>query len=211
MKKQNIILVGGGGHCKSVIEVIEAEQKFKIMGILDLPSKIGSQILDYNIIDTDDSIAAHSKKCKFFLVTVGQIKSASLRATLYNKILDNGGTLPNIIAPNAYISKYAKLGTGNIIMHSAIINAGVEIGNNCIINNKSLIEHDCTIGDHVHVSTGVNINGNCHIGDGSFIGSGSTIIQDIVIKENVVIGAGSVIINNIDKNKTLIGNPGRNI
>ena len=38
--KPDIILIGGGGHCVSVIDVIENENKFKIKGILDSNTKI---------------------------------------------------------------------------------------------------------------------------------------------------------------------------
>ena len=33
--KPKIILIGGGGHCKSVIDVIEEENKYIIAGIVD--------------------------------------------------------------------------------------------------------------------------------------------------------------------------------
>jgi len=32
---EDIILIGGGGHCRSVIDVIESENKFLIRGIVD--------------------------------------------------------------------------------------------------------------------------------------------------------------------------------
>ena len=34
-KKEKIVLVGGGGHCKSVIDVIECEGRFEIAGNVD--------------------------------------------------------------------------------------------------------------------------------------------------------------------------------
>ena len=208
MRLKPIILLGGGGHCKSAIDVIEAEGKFEIIGILDLPEKKGNYVLNYEIIGSDDTIDSFITSCKYFLVTLGQIKRAKPRIDLYTKIKKAGGVLPNIISPNAYIGKNVIVGEGNIIMHSAIINTGAEIGNNCIINNMALIEHDTTIGNHVHISTGANINGNCRIGNGCFIGSGSTTIEGILIEDNVTIGAGSVIVNDIEKNKTVFGNPG---
>ena len=33
--KELILIGGGGGHCRSCIDVIEQEQKFKIAGIID--------------------------------------------------------------------------------------------------------------------------------------------------------------------------------
>ena len=209
MKKRPIILVGGGGHCKSVIDVIESENKYEIIGILDIPEKVGNYILDYEIIGTEESLKHQITKCRYYLITIGHIKSAKLRIDLFNKVKRVSGILPNIISPFSHVSKNAKFGEGNIIMHSTIINSNVTIGNNCIINNQALIEHDCNIGNHVHVSTNANINGNCDIGEGSFIGSGSTVIQGIKIKENAIIGAGTVVINPVETGKTVIGNPGR--
>ncbi len=209
MKKQPIILVGGGGHCRSAIDVIEAENKYRIIGILDIREKIGEKILGHEIIGTDESLSRLMVKCKNYIVTVGQIKSARLRIDLYNKIKRAGGTLPNIISPNAYVSKYAKLGEGNIIMHQSTINANVYIKNNCIINNQALIEHDCKISSHVHISTKSTVNGDCIIDEGSFIGSGSTLIQGIKVAENVVMGAGCIVTKDIRRNCTVIGNPAR--
>ena len=77
MKK--IILIGGGGHCKSVIDVIEQERKFKIAGIIDKPSLIGTKILRYSVIGSDKDLKNLGKKYSYALITVGQINSAILR------------------------------------------------------------------------------------------------------------------------------------
>ncbi len=50
MSKPKLILIGGGGHCKSCIDVIEQEDKFEIAGILDVPEKKGERILNYEIL-----------------------------------------------------------------------------------------------------------------------------------------------------------------
>ena len=39
--KRPILLIGGGGHCASVIDVIESQGIYKIMGIVDKKSFIG--------------------------------------------------------------------------------------------------------------------------------------------------------------------------
>ncbi len=74
MIKQKIILIGGGGHCKSCIGVIEEEGKYEIAGIVDKPEKIGKKILGYKIIAEDNQISELVKKYNNFLITVGQIK-----------------------------------------------------------------------------------------------------------------------------------------
>ena len=54
MKK--IILIGGGGHCKSVIDVIEQENKFQIAGIVDKHDLLDSKILGYQVIGNDSDL-----------------------------------------------------------------------------------------------------------------------------------------------------------
>jgi sugar O-acyltransferase (sialic acid O-acetyltransferase NeuD family) len=188
-----IILIGGGGHCKSVIDVIEQEGKFQIAGIIDKPELLDSSVLGYSIIGNDSDLPILAKKYKYALVTTGQIKSSSLRINLFNLAIEAGFILPSVTSPNAYVSKYASIGIGVVIMHNAIINAGVSIGDNCIVNSKALIEHDCTISKHCHISTNATINGGVTVEPGCFIGSGAITKESITIGENSFVKAGSLV------------------
>jgi sugar O-acyltransferase (sialic acid O-acetyltransferase NeuD family) len=188
-----IILVGGGGHCKSVIDVIEQEAQFEIAGIIDKPELLGSKILGYTVIGNDFDLKSLAKKYNNALITVGQLKSALLRIELYDLVIKAGFSLPSIISPSAYISKHSKIGNGTVVMGNAIVNANTSIGDNCIINSKALIEHDCLISDHCHISTNAIINGGVKIGHSCFIGSNATTKDNIIIKENSFIKAGSIV------------------
>ena len=188
-----IILIGGGGHCKSVIDVIEQEARFEIAGIIDKPELLGSKILGYPVIGNDFDLESLAKKYQNALITVGQIKSALARIKLYDLAIKAGFALPSIVSPNAYISKHSKIGNGTVIMGNVMVNANVSIGDNCIINSKALIEHDCLISSHCHISTNAIINGGVTIGSKSFIGSNVTTKNNITIKENSFIKAGSLV------------------
>jgi len=142
--KEKLILLGGGGHCKSCIDVIEQEGKFTIAGITDQADKIGQRVLDYSILADDDAIAelaAHHQ----FLITIGQITSADPRVRLFNTVLAANAELATVISSQAYVSPHAQIGRGTIVMHGATVNAGARIGSNCIINSHALIEHDALV------------------------------------------------------------------
>lgn len=207
MKKKEIILIGGGGNCKSCIDVIESTNEYSIAGIIDAKEKIGDSILGYKIIGNDDDLISLKEKYEYAFITIGQIKSASIRKNIYNLLTDLGYKLPVIIAKTAYVSKYAEIGAGTIVMHQALINSNVVIGENCIINSKALIEHDCSIGNHCHISTNSTLNGDVKIGNECFIGSCSTIVNGISIKDNVIIGTNSLVNKKIEKPGTYFGNP----
>ena len=192
MKK--ILLIGGGGHCKSVIDVIEQEGRFEIAGIVDKPKLLGSKVLGYPIIGNDSDLSKLAKKYQYALITIGQIKSPSLRVKLFNLANEAGFILPSIISPNAYVSQHTSIGNGVVIMHNALVSANAVIGDNCIINSKVLIEHDCRILDHCHISTNATINGGVVVESGCFVGSGSITKESITIQKNSFIKAGSLVV-----------------
>ncbi len=210
-QKPKILLIGGGGHCKAVIDVIEAENKYRIAGIIDVPEKFGQKILNYEIIGNDEDIPNFAKQYKYFFITTGHIKTPELRIKLFETVKNAGGQFPAIISPNAYISKHSKIGEGTIIMHNVVINADTVIGENCIINNKALIEHDCKIGNNCHISTAAVVNGTCKIENNCFLGSNSIIKNNITIISDTVISAGAFVTKNITKSGVYVGSPARKI
>ena len=82
--KEKIILIGGGGHCKFCIDVIEQSGICKIAGIVDLPEKLHQKILGYEIIATDDDLPRLINEYKNFLITLGQIKSPEKRIRIFS-------------------------------------------------------------------------------------------------------------------------------
>jgi len=193
MKKEQIILIGGGGHCKSCIDVIELEGRFQIAGILDVKEKVGQKILKYTIIGTDENIPTLVKEKKSFFITVGHIKNPAKRFMLYEKLKKYNIELPVIISPLAHVSKHATIKEGTIIMHQALVGADAIIGVNCIINNKSNVEHDAVIGNHCHISTGAIINGGVKVGSKTFFGSGAISKEYIEIPPDSFIKANSLV------------------
>lgn len=188
--REEVLLIGGGGHCRSVIDVIEQEDRFIIAGIVDKKELIGNKVLGYEVIGCDDDLEVLYKKYKNIVITVGQIRSNSLRVKLFHLVKSIGYKLPTIISPLAYVSKHSCVDEGSVVMHQVLVNANAKIGKNCIINTKALIEHDAVVKDNCHISTGAIINGGTVIKENTFFGSNATS-KEYVEVENFV-KAGSV-------------------
>lgn len=200
-----IILIGGGGHCKSVIDAAESSG-VSIRGILDVAEKVGQCILSYEIIGTDDDIKNYVGSSDF-IVTKGFIKNTKSRIFLHKKILDAGGHFGKIVASTAHVSRYAYIGDGTVILQQAVVNADSKIGFGCIINSCANIEHDVIVGDYSHISTGAMINGECKIGSEVFIGSNSVVNNCTDITDGCVIASGSVVRSDITECGLYAGNP----
>lgn len=207
MGKNKIILLGGGGHCKSVIDVIECGNEYEVAGIFDKQEFLGQEVSGYKIFAQDEQIPDLINQFSNFIITVGQIKSNTIRLKLYDLVKENGGILPSIASPKSYISKNAHLNEGCIVMHNCFVNSGAIIGINSILNTGSIIEHDAQIGNHCHISTGAIVNGNCVVEDNCFIGSNAVIAHGVRLKSGSIIGAGAVVLNDTESNTLNIGNP----
>lgn len=189
---EKLILLGGGGHCKSCIDVIEKEAKYEIAGILDNEELVGQKILGYEFIGTDEDISKFVKEGYIFLITVGQIKTSVIRKKLFVLLSNNNAQIATVISPRAYVSRHADIGKGTIIMHDALVNASASIGKNCIINSKALIEHDVAIEDFCHISTSTVINGGATVKEGTFFGSNAVSKEYIITEEDDFIKAGTI-------------------
>ncbi|SHL92992.1 acetyltransferase [Mucilaginibacter sp. OK098] len=210
-EKKPLILIGGGGHCKSCIEVINATGDWEIKGILDPNLKKGEFVLNYPVIGSDDDIGKLIAGGNYFLVTVGQIKSTVIRKRIYDNLKLKSAKIATVISPKAIVSEYASIGSGTIIHHYCMVNADAYIGENCIINTAAIIEHDAHAGNNNHISTCAVLNGHVILGDYCFIGSGAVVSNDIKITDNVIIGAGSVIVKNIEEPGVYAGCPAKKI
>lgn len=205
--KKEILLVGGGGHCKACIDVIESTGLYTIVGIIDVKERIGETILGYSIIGCDNDLEGLRKRYSSAILTVGQIENSNLREKIFSILSDLAFDIPTIVANTAYVAKSSQLGKGTIVMHGALVNAHVKIGNNCIINSKSLLEHDVEVGHHCHISTAATLNGNVKIGNNIFIGSRAVVKQGVKLSSNIIVGMGSTVLKSISKPGIYFGTP----
>lgn len=209
--KKNIVLIGGGGHCKSCIDVVESTNLYNIIGVLDLPSELGKKVLNYKVVGDDDDYEKFKQQNCSFIITAGQIKSSKLRSVIFKKLKTINAEIETIIASTATVSKNSKLGVGSIVMHHAFVNAGAEIGENCIINSASVIEHDVLIKNNSHISTNAVVNGDCIVGSDVFVGSNSCLSHGVEVCDGIIIGAGSLVLKTILEAGTYVGNPAKKI
>ena len=205
MNKENIILIGAGGHALSCIDVIEQENKYNIHGLVGLKDEVGKKISGYDVIATQDELVNLSKDFRYAFIAIGQIKNVKLRIDLYESVLNTGFKIPSIISPQSFISRTVQIGEGTIIMNGVILNSGVRIGNNCIINSKALIEHGTQISDHCHISTGAILNGDCVVESKSFVGSGAIVKHGVTIKTSSFVNMGQIVTKNFDNLNNMTG------
>jgi sugar O-acyltransferase (sialic acid O-acetyltransferase NeuD family) len=205
---RGLIAIGGGGHCRACIDVLEAQKTFSLVGIVLQRDDLRREVLGFPVLGSDEDLPELLGETADVLIAIGQIGSAAARIGLYKKLQGLNARFPVIKSDFAYCSSRADIGDGSILMHGSIVNSGAQVGRNCIVNSQALIEHDVNICDHCHISTGSKINGGASIGEGVFIGSGCVIREGVSIGAGTVIGAGQVVMRDISDNSVIRGEHG---
>ena len=204
--KTNLLLIGGGGHCRSVLDCLILLGRYNQIGIVD--NNKSASILGVSVVGNDDDLFELIKNgWTSAFITVGSIGSTIVRRKLYHRIKNLGFQIPIIIDPTAIIASEVQVEEGVFIGKRAVVNSGSKIGNNAIINTGAIVEHNCCIGEFSHISPGTTICGHVRIGNDTHIGSGSVVRQQITIGDSALIGAGSVVVKDISGHVKAYGNP----
>ena len=203
---EDIILVGYGGHAKSVADSIEHGKKYRIAGYTDQQERAAS----YPYLGTDANLRQYYKNgISSVAICIGFLGTRDVRKKLYRELKDIGFHFPVIVDPSAVIAHDVVVGEGSFIGKNAVINTGAMIGEMCIINTGAIIEHNNRIGAYSHIAVGAVLCGRVQVGEHTFIGANATIIQEVQIGMNAVIGAGSTVIGNVPDGGRVVGLRGK--
>lgn len=209
MHNTKVIIIGGGGHSKSIISLINDLNQFTIVGYTDLKEKNDIQ---EKYIGVDEEIL--KADIKDIIIGVNYLYSPlnrELRKTIINKFENLTFNFPVIIAKNSCIAGNVKINQGTIVFNAVTVNTSTTIGKHCILNTGCIIEHDCVLSENVFIGPGAIICGHTKIGKNTFIGAGAILSDSINIVENVIVGAGANVVGDINESGLYLGNPAKKI
>jgi sugar O-acyltransferase (sialic acid O-acetyltransferase NeuD family) len=208
----NIVIIGSSGHAKVVIDIVQQQGKYKIVGLLDRFRDIGEQTLDCPVLGKEEDLPALIKlhSLKGAIVAIGDNFVRSTVTAAVRKICPQ---LPFVCAihPRASIAQDVSMGEGTVVMTGAAINPSAAVGRGCIVNTNSSLDHDSSLEDFASIAPGATLGGNCHIGAHTAIGIGAVLLQGIHIGEHAVIGAHSLVTKPIGSFVVAYGTPAKTI
>lgn len=203
--KKKLLLIGGGGHCHSVLDSVLALCEYDEIGIID---SINSSCLGIPVVGADADIPSLKEEgWTDAFITVGSVGNTAIRRRLYEMVRNLGLSIPTIIDPTAVVARGTDVKEGSYIGKQAIINTNSSIGTCAIVNTGAIIEHDCVVGEFSHISPGTILCGQVTARNDSHIGAGTVVRQQIIIGARTLIGAGSVVIKDIPDGVKAYGNP----
>lgn len=203
-----VILVGAGGHGKSLLSLIKKINDIAVIGYIDKENK--GEKLNIPYLGTDSNVSELAVKNALIGYSfTGRNPIDSKRLKLINLLEKEGFYFPIVISSNAIVDDTSTINNGTYVFNSVIINNNTRIGKYCVINTGTIIEHDVNIGNNVQIATGGIIAGNVSISDNVYIGTGSIIRDGLSITGNVIIGMGSIVTKDITNPGIYFGNPAK--
>ena len=196
----SVIVLGGGGHGKMCIDILQQMAAYEPIGVIDATLNRETTVLGLPVLgkDTPEAMKAlHAQGVRLAVNGIGALQNRGVREATYRKLKDAGFEVPNIIHPTAAVEPSVRMGDGNQIMANAAVGSDVEIGSNCVINAGALVSHDCVFGDNVHAAPGAILGGGAVVGNNSLIGMGATVYLGVRIGEDVQINNGANVFKDV--------------
>lgn len=191
---EDILVYGGGGHGKSLIELIQAAGMYRVIGVIDDGLPAGSQVLEVPVLGGGELLSLlHRKGARLAVNAVGGIGSILPRLKVFEKLTAAGFTCPNVIHPTAFLEPSARLAGGGQVMPFAYVGSSAAIGFGCIINTRATVSHDCILGDYVNLAPGSVLAGGVQVGERTLIGMNATVNLEVKIGAWARIGNGATV------------------
>lgn len=206
----DIVIIGSSGHAKVVIDIVQQEGKYNIIGLLDRFRSAGEETLGYRVLGREESLAGLAKNhsLKGVLVAVGDNLDRSKVVKRVRRICPD---LPFVssVHPRAAIATDVSIGEGTVIMAGVSVNSSCSIGRFCILNTNSSLDHDSIMEDFSSLAPRATTGGYCRIGSYSAISIGAILNRGVHIGDNTVIGAASLVLEPIDSFMLAYGSPAK--
>ncbi|SDF21591.1 sugar O-acyltransferase, sialic acid O-acetyltransferase NeuD family [Pricia antarctica] len=205
---KNIVIIGASGHGSVVLDCIEKEGKYNVLGFVDSFKEKGTKQNGYEILGTENDLLYLMEMFNIYggIVAIGDNWTRKSVVDRISEIVPNFNFITSI-HPSAIIGKDVQIGMGTIIMPGAIVNANSEVRGFCILNTNASLGHDGVMDDFSSMASGVRAGGNFHLGKYSVVCMGVIIIENVRIKEQTVIGAGSLVIKDVGGYVVAYGSP----
>jgi sugar O-acyltransferase (sialic acid O-acetyltransferase NeuD family) len=184
IEKRIFVLIGAGGHARTVCDAITAAGDVVVSYVdpADAPWQKAPRI-DEAKIPPRSNVA----------LGIGGTAPDALRRrlNLLDRFLSGGHHAPAIIHPRAILGEDVEIGPGAAVLTGGIVNSGVRIERGAIVNSGAIVEHDSHVGAGTHVAPGAILLGAVTVGACSMIGAGSVVLPGATVAAETIVKAAT--------------------
>ncbi len=198
MAKTRLLVVGAGGHGRSVAEAAELSGQFEVVGFLDDALHVGEIVLGVPMLGTVDSMAYHRAAADQAIVAVG---NNAVREGLMQQLIAAGFELATVVHPSAIVSPRALLGAGSSVMSGAILGTETRLGIGSIVNCGAVVDHHAIVEDYGHLGVNASMAGATVLGRGAWMQAGAVLGYGVTVPSGLTLAPGEVVDSKTKKYK----------
>ena len=210
VRVSRVLVIGGAGQGRQVIDAIVARAHHEVVGVLDRSFRRGDVVAGFPVLgsDLDLRAAALETAADGFVVAIGDNHT---RGEILERESGAAAHLhPAIVVhPAATVARDAVLGAGTILLAGAVVGNGSRIGRGVLLGINSSVDHDGWVDDHASLAPNAATGGTVRIGRASAIGIGANVIHEVTIGADTVVGAGAVVLGDLPDRVVAYGVPAR--
>jgi sugar O-acyltransferase (sialic acid O-acetyltransferase NeuD family) len=207
-----IVIIGGGGHGRVVIDIVERMPALALAGILDDGLPLGETVLGHAVLGKPADLPRliRDRDVDGAVVAVGDNWTRS-QVVASIRSMTPSLAFPNVIHPAAQVGKHVRLGQGNVLMAGAVVNCNATVGDFCVLNTNCSVDHDSVLGNFVSFAPNSCAGGGAEVGDFSAVCLGANVIDRVKIGPQTVVGAGATVLHDMPANALVYGTPARKV
>jgi UDP-perosamine 4-acetyltransferase len=204
-EKRHILIIGGGGYAREIINIIQKNKSYTIIGYSDPVDR--GDLLGVSYLGNDESIEKYRERARYAVLGIGQLQDPTQKRAVLEKYRGYEFEFPTIISSSASVGADVEIGVGTIVRDHSVISVSCVLGKFSTISLNTSVGCNTKIGDYTNVSLGTNIGINVTIGNQVLVGVGSTVMNNIVVSDSCLIGAGSLVLSDCKKAGLYFGSP----
>lgn len=211
MSAQPAVVVGAGGHARSLIEAMRTGGQLDPVACTDPRAELhGSDLDGVPIVGGDDRLPGLLEEgIAAAVIGLGATGDNGPRRRLFDQVARLDFTFPVVVAGSAVVSSSAQLHAGAVVLAGAVLGPGVTLESNAIVNTGAIIEHECTVGAHAHVASGAVLGGAVEVGPEAHVGLGASVRQGLRLGARALVGAGAVVVADVPDDTVVTGCPAK--
>jgi sugar O-acyltransferase (sialic acid O-acetyltransferase NeuD family) len=196
-----IIIYGGGGHGKTLVDLLRSLGIYRIAGFVDDGIPAGNQIMGLPVLGGSDFLPQlYDQGVELAINAIGGISNLGIRLRAFQNLAEAGYGCPTVVHPSAVVEESAVLEEGVQVFSHAYIGSESRVGFGCIVNTGAIVSHDCRLGDYANVSPGAMLAGEVRLGSRVLVGMGVTIYLQVKVGAGARIGNGATIKEDVPEN-----------
>ena len=194
---KGLLIVGAGGHGRSVAEAVLAAGSYKVVGFVDDAASALQHVWALPVFGATADLTSYREYADVAIVAMGNNR---LREELHGRLTVAGFELATVVHPKAVVSPRAVIGAGCAIMAGAIVGTEAQLGAGVIVNCGAVVDHDCRVDDFGHLGVNAAMAGRSVLGRGAWMQAGSVLGYGAVVDAWRVLGPGDAVNKSINRN-----------